>query len=79
MQSQTLVGAEFSAARRTDEHLLGRIGLTLVHLRMELQGLGSREALIAMIAAIVATQTSVHAKVSQFGELLRALIAFVHS
>jgi len=45
---------------------------------MELQCLESREALIALLTAIVAVKTGVHAKVSQLGKLLRALIALVH-
>jgi len=73
------VGAKFGTARSTDKRLLIRIGFAIVHLRVELQSPGCREALVAVFATIIATETGVHAKVTQLGELLQALIALVHS
>lgn len=73
------MGAKFSTARSTDKCLLTRIDLAIVHLRMKLQGPRSREALVTVLATIIATETGMYAKVSQFGELLHALIALIHS
>jgi len=70
---------ELRAARGANKCLLARIDFTLVYFRVKLQRLKSREALITLLAAIVAVKAGVHAKVSQLGELLRALIALVHS
>jgi len=73
------VGTKFGTACSTDKRLLARIDFAIVHLRVELQGPGGGKALVAVLAPIIAAETGVYAKISQLGELLQALIAFVHS
>jgi hypothetical protein len=58
------MGAELGTARITDKRFLTRIDLTLVYFRVELQGLGGREALVTVLAAIVAAEAGVYTKVS---------------
>lgn len=78
VQSQAFVRTEFGTACCADEHLLARIRLALMHLRVKMQGLDGCETLITVFAAIVAAYARVHAEVPVLGELLRALIALVH-